>query len=156
MNDHMKALYQRFFREPEYLDIQRKLDREYRNLRKTLPCQERDHLLDVEDLEIELREEVSLASFIAGFRLGMGIAGELEPYCFEDDEEERSRRRMEEFENKYLVQKRGWVIWESAGRPATVWFVSGRMAAGRAASSSATRPTEAQSSVTSTHLPRRN
>ena len=104
MNDYMKALHQRFFREPEYLDIQRKLDRGYR---KTLPCQERDHLLDVEDLEIELREEVSLASFIAGFRLGMGIAGELEPYCFEDDEEERSRRRLEEFENKYLARKRG-------------------------------------------------
>ena len=107
MNDYMRALHQRFFREPEYLDIQRKLDRGYRNLRKTLPCQERDHLLDVEDLEIELREEVSLASFIAGFRLGMGIAGELEPYCFEDDEEERSRRRLEEFENKYLARKRG-------------------------------------------------
>ena len=105
MNDYMKALYQRFFREPEYLDIQRKLDREYRNLRKTLPCQERDHLLDVEDLEIELREEVSLASFIAGFRLGMGIAGELEPYSFEDEEEERCQRRLEEFERRSLAQK---------------------------------------------------
>ena len=64
MNDYMKALHQRFFREPAYP-------------------------------EIELREEISLASFTAGFQLALGIAGELTPYCFEDDEEERALRRLE-------------------------------------------------------------
>ena len=59
MNDYMKALHQRFFREPEYPDI----------------------------------------------RLGMGIAGELEPYNFEDEEEERCQRRLEEFERRSLAQK---------------------------------------------------
>ena len=156
MNDYMKALHQRFFREPEYPDIQRKLDSVCRNLQKALLHRDQDRLLELEDLEFELREEVSLAAFTAGFRLGMGIAGELEPYNFEDEEEERCQRRLEEFERRSLAQKGERAIWESEGRPATVWFASGRMAAGRDASSSATRPTGAQSSVTSTHLPRRN
>lgn len=29
----------------------------------------------------------------AGFQLGMGIAGEIEPYCFEDEEEKRATER---------------------------------------------------------------
>ena len=41
---------------------------------------------------------VSLASFTAGFQLGLGIAGELTPYSFEDDEEERALRRQEQKE----------------------------------------------------------
>ena len=65
MNDYMRALHQRFFREPEYPGIQRKLDRVYRNLQKSLPQRDQDRLLDLADLEIELREEVSLASFTA-------------------------------------------------------------------------------------------
>ena len=50
-------------------------------------------MLQLTDLENELREETSLASFIAGFQLGMGIIGELEPYCFEDEEEKRAPER---------------------------------------------------------------
>ena len=42
------------------------------------------------DLGIELREETSLAAFIAGFQLALGIASELTPYSFEDEEEERA------------------------------------------------------------------
>ena len=33
--------------------------------------------------------------FVNGFRLALGIAGELEPYSFDDEEEERAMRRME-------------------------------------------------------------
>ena len=40
-----------------------------------------------------MREETSLTSFIAGFQLGMGIAGEMERYCFEDEEEKRATER---------------------------------------------------------------
>ena len=40
-----------------------------------------------------MREETSLTSFIAGFQLGMGIAGEIEPYCFEDEEEKQAIER---------------------------------------------------------------
>ena len=105
MNDYMKALHQRFFREPEYPDIQRELDAIYQALQENLPHRGQDRLLDLEELAIELREEVSLAAFTAGFRLGLGIAGELEPYNFEDEEEERCQRRLEEFERRSLAQK---------------------------------------------------
>ena len=51
-------------------------------------------LLRIADLEIEIREEPSLTSFIAGFQLGMGIAGEPEPYSFEDEDERRAGERF--------------------------------------------------------------
>ena len=60
--------------------------------------QDREALLKLTDLAIELREDVSLASFTAGFQLGLGIAGELTHYSFEDDEEERALRRQEQKE----------------------------------------------------------
>ena len=40
-----------------------------------------------------MQEETSLTSFIAGFQLGMGLAGEMERYCFEDEEEKRATER---------------------------------------------------------------
>lgn len=100
MNDYMRALHQRFFREPAYPKIEAELEETYQSIREKLSRRDREYLLRLADLEIELREEVSLASFIAGFRLGLGIAGEVEPYSFEDDEEERARRRIEKTENQ--------------------------------------------------------
>ena len=59
--------------------------------------------MQLADLENELREEASLTSFIAGFQLGMGIARELEPYSFEDEEErqatERAKMRYSQVKN---------------------------------------------------------
>ena len=87
MNDYMQALHQRFCREPTHPELERALDDTYHALRGNIAWQDQELLLRAQDLEIELREETSLASFIAGFQLGMGIAGEIEPYCFEDEEE---------------------------------------------------------------------
>ena len=53
---------------------------------------ERRSLLKLVDLEAELRDETSLASFAAGFRLAWGIIAELsaEPsYSFAEEEERR-------------------------------------------------------------------
>ena len=69
------------------------MDDTYHALRENITRQDQELLLRAQDLEIELREETSLASFIAGFRLGLGIAGEIEPYCFEDEEERRAIER---------------------------------------------------------------
>ena len=69
------------------------MDDTYHALRENIARQDQELLLRAQDLEIELREETSLASFIAGFRLGLGIAGEIEPYCFEDEEEKRAIER---------------------------------------------------------------
>ena len=93
MHDYMKALHARFCREPELQSVQEKLRRAYREIKEKVDQQDQETLLQLADLENELREETSLTSFIAGFRLGMGIAGELEPYCFEDEDERWATER---------------------------------------------------------------
>ena len=94
MYDYMKALHARFCREPELQKAREELEQAYREIKAGLGQQDQETLLQLADLENELREETSLASFIAGFRLGMGIAGELEPYSFEDEEERRATERV--------------------------------------------------------------
>ena len=93
MYDYMKALHARFCWEPELQKVRVELERTYREIKEKLHLPEQETLLQLVDLETELREETSLTSFIAGFRLGMGSAGELEPYCFEDEDERRATER---------------------------------------------------------------
>ena len=93
MFDYMRALHARFCRAPELQKVRAELDRSYREIKARLGQQDQETLLQLADLENELREEASLTSFIAGFRLGMGIAGELEPYCFEVEDERRATER---------------------------------------------------------------
>ena len=93
MCDYMRALHQRFCREPDRPELERALDDTYHALRENIARQDQELLLRAQDLEIDLREETSLASFIAGFQLGMGIAGEIEPYSFEDEEEKQAIER---------------------------------------------------------------
>ena len=89
MYDYMKALHARFCQEPELQKARAEMERTYREIKAKLVQQDQETLLQLADLENELREETSLTSFIAGFRLGMGIVGEIEPYCFEDEEEKQ-------------------------------------------------------------------
>ena len=93
MHDYMKALHARFCREPELQKVRAELDRTYREIKAKLVQQDQETLLQLTYLENELREEPSLTSFVAGFQLGMGIAGEIEPYCFEDEDERRATER---------------------------------------------------------------
>ena len=93
MYDYMKALHARFCKEPELQKVRVEMERTYREIKARLGQQDQETLLQLADLENELREEASLTSFIAGFRLGMGSAGELEPYCFEDEDERRATER---------------------------------------------------------------
>ena len=93
MHDYMKALHARFCREPELQKVRAELEQAYREIKARLGQQDQEILLQLADLENELREETSLTSLIAGFRLGMRIAGELEPYCFEDEDERRATER---------------------------------------------------------------
>ena len=97
MNDYMKALHQRFFREPEFPGLQRELEETEQILQEKLPRQDRRWLLRLADLEIELREEVSLESFLSGLKLGLGIAAELAPsYSFDDKEEQRACEALQQ------------------------------------------------------------
>ena len=94
MYDYMRALHARFCREPELQKARAELDQAYREIKARLSQQGQETLLQLADLENELREETSLTSFVAGFQLGLGIARELEPYSFEDEEENRATERV--------------------------------------------------------------
>lgn len=103
MYDYLKALHARSCQEPELQKVRAELDQAYREINARLGQQDQETLLQLADLENELREETSLTSFIAGFQLGMGIARELEPYSFEDEEErqatERAKMRYSQVKN---------------------------------------------------------
>ena len=103
MYDYMRALHARFCQEPELRGVREELEQAYREIKARLGQQDQETLLQLADLENELRDETSLTSFIAGFQLGMGIARELEPYSFEDEEErqatERAKMRYSQVKN---------------------------------------------------------
>ena len=94
MYDYMRALHARFCREPELQKAREELEQAYKDIKARLSQQGQETLLQLADLENELREETSLTSFVAGFQLGLGIARELEPYSFEDEEENRATERV--------------------------------------------------------------
>ena len=92
MYEYMRALQRQFFREPDFPELRRELNELHRELTEDRPKDERRKLLKLVDLEAELRDEISLASFAAGFRLAWVIIGELNiepPYSFAEEEERR-------------------------------------------------------------------
>ena len=91
MRDYMMALHQRFCREPECREVRKELEAVHQDLYQALDRRGQEQLLKLADLENELREDASLASFLSGFKLALGIAAELAPsYSFDDEEEQRA------------------------------------------------------------------
>ena len=91
MRDYMMALHQRFCKEPECREVRKELEAVHQNLYQVLDRRGQEQLLKLADLENELREDISLESFLSGFKLALGIAAELAPsYSFDDDEEQRA------------------------------------------------------------------
>jgi hypothetical protein len=98
MYEYMRALQQRFFTEPKYADTHREINELHRHLAEQLNKDDRKRLLKLEDLEIKLRDDISLASFVAGFRLAWGIMAEMNtepPYSFAAEEEQRACEALE-------------------------------------------------------------
>lgn len=101
MKDYIMALHQRFCTELECREVRKELEAVHQNLYQMLDRRGQEHLLKLADLENELQDEISLESFLFGFKLALGIAAELAPsYSFDDDEEQRAceafqRRRGE-------------------------------------------------------------
>ena len=91
MRDYMMALHQRFCKEPECREVRKQLLEVEQELHQKLDQRGQEQLLKLADLENELLDETSLASFLSGFKLALGIAAELAPsYSFDDDEEQRA------------------------------------------------------------------
>ena len=78
MNDYMRALHQRFFREPDVSKLEEDIENTRQEVRDYLGQPERRKLMQLVDAQNLLREKISLASFIAGFKLAQEIAKELE------------------------------------------------------------------------------
>ena len=78
MYDYRAALHQRFFRGPDFSGLEKDIEQTRQEVRDCLSKEERRKLLQLVDLQNLLREETSLASFTAGFKLAWGIAKELE------------------------------------------------------------------------------
>ena len=101
MRDYMMALHQRFCKEPECREVRKQIREVEQELHHKLDRRGQEQLLKLADLENELHDQISLESFLSGFKLALGIAAELAPsYSFDDDEEQRAcealqRRRGE-------------------------------------------------------------
>ena len=98
MNDYMKALHQRFFREPDFTEMEEDIENTRQKVRDCLDREQRRTLMHLVDTQNLLREETSVASFMAGFKLAWGIVRELETdglYSFEQEEAQRSSRQDE-------------------------------------------------------------
>ena len=101
INDYMKALHQRFYREPDFSEMEEDIEKTRQEVRDCLDKLQRRRLMHLVDTQNLLREETSLASFTAGFKLAWGLSKELEAdglYSFDEEETERVCRRMEQEE----------------------------------------------------------
>ena len=97
MKDYMMALHQRFCKEPGCREVRKQLLEVEQELHQKLDRRGQEHLLKLADLENELHDQTSVESFLAGFKLALGIAAELAPsYSFDDDEEQRACEALQQ------------------------------------------------------------
>lgn len=103
MNDYMTALHQRFYREPDFSELEEEIEEARQEVRDCLDKMQRRNLMQLVDAQNLLREKTSLASFTAGFKLAWGIAKELEAdglYSFPKEEEQRACETVEQEVNR--------------------------------------------------------
>ena len=97
MKDYMMTLHQRSCKEPKCREVRKELLEVEQELLQSLDRRGQEHLLKLADLENELLDEISLESFLSGFKLALGIAAELAPsYSFDDDEEQRACQALQQ------------------------------------------------------------
>ena len=98
MPDYMRALHQRFGKEPpEAKALEAEMEQTEKQLKEHLDIPQRKLLLRLMDQSSELRGEASLYAFMSGYRLACGIHRELleePPYSFEQEEEERAKQLL--------------------------------------------------------------
>ena len=99
MYDYMQALQDKFFSEDIYAEQRQEIETMRCKLSHTLDKQRRKQLLQLVDAESQLRADMVLDSFIAGFRLACGIGSELGKnnwYSYVKDVEQRLRETFDE------------------------------------------------------------
>ena len=99
MYDYMQALRENFYSNDVYEERQQGIETIRCTLSHPLDKQRRKQLLQLVDAESQLRDDMTLDSFIAGFRLACGIGSELGKdkwYSYAKDEEQRLRESFDE------------------------------------------------------------
>ena len=89
MHDYMQALQQRFFRKPQCENLRGTVEDTCGVFLKRMSNEDKRKLLLIVDSMDAIRDEVSLASFMAGFKLAWGISRELEVdglYSYDEEE----------------------------------------------------------------------
>ena len=74
---YMAALYKRFFQVPDFTELEEEIEQSRQEVQDCLGQSERRKLMQLVDAQNLLRERISLASFIARFKLAQEIAKEL-------------------------------------------------------------------------------
>lgn len=92
--EYMRALHHRFFTEPDAA-LQREIEESWRRLSDRVSREDQKRILGLVDLQAALLEETTLASFVSGFQLALGIASELTSYSFSREEESRAEERRD-------------------------------------------------------------
>ena len=67
-----ESLHQRFYREPDFSEMEEDIENTRQEVRDCLDKLQRRKLMHLVDTQNLLREETSLASFTAGFKLAWG------------------------------------------------------------------------------------
>ena len=101
MHDSMRALHQRFYQEPDFSELEEDIENTRQEVRDCLDKLQRRRLMHLVDSQNLLKEEISQASFTAGFKLAWGLSKELEAdslYSFDEEETGRICCQMREEE----------------------------------------------------------
>ena len=100
MYDYMQALREKFFSDNAYTEQRQEIEIIRCKLSHTLDKQRRKQLLQLVDAESQLRDDMILGSFIAGFRLACGICSELGRSNWHSYVENEEQRLSEEFDER--------------------------------------------------------
>ena len=83
MNELLKALYDSFYRKLPATQLKVEIERCHQELIEKLDKPERKLVLQIIDCKDQIAEDLSMDSFIAGFRLAMRLNQELNTYSQE-------------------------------------------------------------------------
>ena len=80
MNEMLKALYDGFYEKLPAMQLKAEIERCHQELIEKLGKPERRLVLQIIDCKDQIAEDLSIDSFIAGFRLAMRLSQELNMY----------------------------------------------------------------------------
>ena len=80
MNEMLKALYDSFYKKLPATQLKSEIERCHQELIEKLEKPERKRVLQIIDCKDQIAEDLSIDSFIAGFRLAWNLSQELNTY----------------------------------------------------------------------------